>query len=181
MVASAPPAIVQPSTANDQSDVIEVVGTRRDQALKIDRRTYQVQQTPHSEQKNAIQLLRGLPAVTISPDDEINLLGSGNVSIYIDGRPYQGNARQYLRTLHGSDVERIEIITNPSAQYSAHGTGGIINFVLRKKQGDGVSGNASAELSTPVHGYVDAIVKTKHGKWTYELHAGGRIGTSTRS
>src|SRR5437763_15853529 len=135
MVASAPPAIVQPSTANDQSDVIEVVGTRAGQALKIDRRTYQVQQTPHSQQKDAIQLLRGLPAVTISPDDELNLLGSGNVTIYVDGRPYQGNARQYLRTLHGSDVERIEIITNPSAQYAAQGTGGIINFVLRKKQG----------------------------------------------
>src|SRR3982751_5612821 len=121
MFAADQPAIVQPSQTSDQPDVIEVVGTRRDQALKIDRRTYQVQQTPHSEQKDAIQLLRGLPAVTISPDDEINLLGSGNVSIYVDGRPYQGNATQYLRTLHGSDIERIEIITNPSAQYSAQG------------------------------------------------------------
>src|SRR5947209_11597615 len=171
MLAADPPAVVQPSQTSDQSDVIEVVGTRRDQALKIDRRTYQVQQTPHSEQKDAIQLLRGLPAVTISPDDEINLLGSGNVSIYIDGRPYQGNARQYLRTLHGSDVERIEIITNPSAQYSAQGTGGIINFVLRKKQGDGVSGTASAQLSSSGRGDVDSLVKTKHGKWTYELAA----------
>jgi len=41
--------------------VIEIVGTRQGQALKIDRRTYQVQQTPHSAQKDAIQLLRGLP------------------------------------------------------------------------------------------------------------------------
>lgn len=52
-----------------------MVGVRADQSLKIDRRTYQVNQTPHSQQKNAIQLLRGLPAVTISADDQINLLG----------------------------------------------------------------------------------------------------------
>src|SRR5258708_3976866 len=146
--------------------------------LKIDRRTYQVKQTPHSAQKDAVQLLRGLPAVTITPDDQILLLGSGNARIFIDGRPYSGDSRQYLRTLHGSDIERIEVITNPSAQYSAEGTAGIINFVLRHKQGEGTSGTAIAESSSRGGGYVDATVKTKHGKWTYELHTGGRIRTN---
>jgi outer membrane receptor protein involved in Fe transport len=174
----APPAVVQ----SEQADVIEVVGTRADQALKIDRRTYRVQQTPHSAQKDSIQLLRGLPAVTITPDDQIMLLGSGNVTIQVDGRTVSDpDTIAYLRTLHGSDLERIEVITNPSAQYSAAGTGGIINFVLRKKQGEGVSGNASAEVSSLRHGYVDGVFKSKHGKWTYELHAGGRTGTDRRS
>src|SRR4051794_39188993 len=182
MFAADPPAIVQPSETSEQPDVIEVVGTRRDQTLKIDRRTYQVQQNPHSAQKDSVQLLRGLPAITITPDDQILLLGSGNAKIFVDGRPLSDpDALAYLRTLHGSDLERIEVITNPTAQYSGEGTGGIINFVLRKKQGEGVSGNVSAEVSRLGHGYVDAIVKTKHGKWTYELHAGGRIGTSRRS
>src|SRR5438445_7105649 len=112
MLAADPPAVVQPS--DDQTGMIEVVGTRRDQAQKIDRRTYQVKDNPHSAQADAIQLIRGLPAVTVSPDDSINLLGSGNVTIFVDGRKYLGNAKQYLRTLHGSDIERIEIITNPS-------------------------------------------------------------------
>ena len=182
MFAADPRAIVQPSDESDQSDVIEVVGTRRDQALKIDRRTYQVQQNPHTAQKDSVQLLRGLPAITITPDDQILLLGSGNAKIFVDGRPLSDpDAIAYLRTLHGSDLERIEVITNPSAQYSGEGAGGIINFVLRKKQGEGVSGNASAELSGLGHGYVDATAKTKRGKWTYEFHAGGRLGTSARS
>src|SRR4051794_27771359 len=128
MFASEQPAIVAPSEAvpsqtDDQTSVIEIVGTRPDQAQKIDRRTYQVKQNPHSAQKDAVQLLRGLPAVTITPDDGIMLLGSSSVKIFVDGRPYQGDPTQYLRTLHGSDIERIEIITNPSAQYSAEGTG----------------------------------------------------------
>lgn len=172
------PTTSQSAPATSQSDVIEVVGTRSDRALKIDRRTYEVRQTPHSQQKDSIQLLRGLPAVTITPDDQIMLLGSGNVTIQVDGRTVTDpDTIAYLRILHGSDLERIEVITNPSAQYSAQGAGGIINFVLRKKQGEGVSGSAIAELSTPGHGYVEGTLKSKHGKWTYELHAGGRLGT----
>lgn len=176
MFAYDPSAISSPAPLDDQSDVIEVVGRRSDQALKIDRRTYQVQQTPHSQQKDAFQLLRGLPAVTVSPDDSISLLGSANVRIFVDGRPYQGDATQYLRTLHGSDVERIEVITNPSAQYSSEGTSGIINFVLRKKPGEGISGNVSGEISTPRGAKANGSVKYEHGKWTYELDGGVETG-----
>lgn len=178
----APPVVCQEVRANDQSDVIEIVGNRDDQALKIDRRTYRVQQTPHSAQKDSIQLLRGLPAVTITPDDQIMLLGSGNVTIEIDGRTVSDpDTIAYLRTLHGGDLERIEVITNPSAQYSSAGTGGIINFVLRRKQRQGNSGSATAEVSSLEHGYFDGQFQSKRGKWTYELHAGGRAGTTRRS
>ena len=181
MPALQPSPVVQLAPSSDQQDVIEIIGSRPDQASKIDRRAYQVQQTPHSQQKDAIQLLRGLPAVTVSPDDDISLLGSGNLQIFVDGRPYAADPKAYLRNLHGGDIERIEVITNPSAQYSGEGTAGIINFVLRHQQGEGVSGTALAEISTPGHGYVDATVKAKHGKWTYELHAGGRAGKSSPS
>jgi outer membrane receptor protein involved in Fe transport len=182
MFAADQPAVVAPAEAPDQSDVIEVVGTRSDQALKIDRRTYRVQQNPHTAQKDSVQLLRGLPAVTITPDDTIMLLGAPNVTIQIDGRPVSNpDTIAYLRTLHGSDIERIEIITNPSAQYSALGTGGIINFVLRKKQDEGVSGNASSEITSLGHANFDSRLKYKSGKWAYELGAGGRAGTQSRS
>ncbi|MBV9527857.1 outer membrane beta-barrel family protein [Sphingomonas sp.] len=169
MFVADPPAVTAPAQRADQLDVIEVVGTRRGQALKIDRRTYQVQQTPHSRQKDAIQLLRGLPAVTVSPDDSIALLGSSNVRIFVDGRPYLGDSTQFLRTLHGSDVERIEIMTNPSAQYSAEGSAGIINFVLRKTQARRVSGTVSGEIRTPPAGHIEGSVKFKKGKWTLEV------------
>ena len=178
MIAADPPPAAASAQPADQSDVIEVIGTRSDQRLKIDRRTYRVQQTPHAEQKDAIQLLRGLPAVTVSPDDSIALLGSSNVRIFVDGRPYLGDSAQYLRTLHGSDVERIEIMTNPSAQYSAEGSAGIINFVLRKKEGDGASGTFTTEIWTPHDVRSDASAKIKNGKWTLELS--GAVDTGRR-
>src|SRR3954447_26515231 len=169
--------VVQPAMNDDQSDVIEVVGQRPDQALKIDRRTYEVKQTPHSVQKDTLQLLRGLPAVTITPDDQINLLGASNVKILVDGHDNHAD----LHTLHGSDIERIEIITNPSAQYSAEGTGGIINIVLRKKQGEGVSGNASLEGSSLVGAHGNATLKYRKGKWTYEITPSASAGVWSRS
>lgn len=169
--------VVQPSTNDDQSDVIEVVGQRPDQALKIDRRTYEVKQTSHSAQKDTLQLLRGLPAVTITPDDQINLLGASNVKILIDGHENRTN----LHTLHGSDIDRIEIITNPSAQYSAEGTGGTINIVLRKTQGEGLSGNASFEGSSLVRANGNSTFKYKKSKWTYEIAPSASAGVWSRS
>ena len=159
MFALEPPVAVQSVASANQPDVIEVVGTRTGEALKIDRRTYRVQQTPHSAQKDTFQLLRGLPAVTITPDEQINLLGAPNVTVLIDGH----DAHTDLRTLHGSDIDRIEIITNPSAQYSAQGTGGIINIVLRKKQSEGVSGNSSVEQSIQGQVKANATLKIRKG------------------
>ena len=181
MIASEPSRTVQVTLADDPSDVIEVVGTRANQSFKIDRRTYRVQQTPHSAQKDAVQLMRGLPAVSLTPDDQIMLLGSGNAKVFVDGRPYSGNSREYLRTLHGSDIERIEIITNPSAQYLSEGTAGIVNFVLRKKTGDGATGNASVEASSYRRILADSTIKYKHGRGTYELQGGGNVGALSRS
>lgn len=172
MVAVDPPAIVAPAPDQNQPDVIEVIGTRSGQAQKIDRRTYAVQENPHSAQKDAVQLLRGLPAVTVTPDGGVMLLGSGDVRIFVNGRPYQGD----LHTLHGSDIERVEIITNPSAQYSTEGSGGIINLVLKHKQGEGLSGSASADVARPGSGTADATIKYKKGKWIYEAEVQGGAG-----
>ncbi|WP_185829246.1 TonB-dependent receptor [Sphingomonas ginkgonis] len=161
--------------------MIEVVGSRPDQALKIDRRTYRVRETPRSVQADSLQLLRGLPAVTISPDDRVMLLGNPNVTLMTDGVPVRGDAVQFLRGLRGGDIERIEIITNPSAEYPAAGTGGIINFVLRKPTQDGTSGSASLEASSLGGLNGNASIKVRKGRWTLELQPQGRIGLQDRS
>ena len=180
MTLAEPPNTEAIEVAEASGDIIEVIGARSAETLKIDRRTYQVRENPHSVQKNAIQLLRGLPAVTVTPDDRILVLGAGLSRIYVDGRPYLGDAVQYLRTLHGSDIERIEVITNPSAQFSSEGGGGVINLVLRKTRQEGLSGNASLEESSYGYALGDTTLNYKRGSWSYQLKAGGNIGTMTR-
>ncbi|MCT2400293.1 TonB-dependent receptor [Novosphingobium mangrovi (ex Huang et al. 2023)] len=180
MPAADQPSTVQAAPAEASSDVIEVIGKRTDNTIEIDRRTYQVRETAHSAQKDALQLLRGLPAVTVTPDDRILVLGGGMTRLYIDGRPYLGNVSQYLRTLHGSDIERIEVVTNPSAQFSSEGAGGVINLFLRKTLDEGLSGDASLEESSYGFGLVDTTLNYKHGDWTYQLKGGGNVGTMAR-
>jgi ferric enterobactin receptor len=181
MQAVEPPVIAAPAPAEDESaGVIEVVGTRADQVQKIDRRTYRVKDNALSAQSDGLQLIRGLPAVIITPDDQILMLGSPGVRIFVDDRPIHSDPIAYLRTLHGSDIERVEIITNPSAQYSSEGTGGIINFILRKKQDDGLSGSLSLLGSSMGNTEPSATIKKKKEKWTYELQLQGRAGRYER-
>ncbi len=81
MQAVEPPVIVAPAPAEDEfAGVIEVVGTRPDQVQKIDRRTYRVKENAMSAQSDGLQLIRGLPAVIITPDDQILLLGAARAS-----------------------------------------------------------------------------------------------------
>ena len=176
MFAADPPAIVQP-TVDDSQGVIEVIATRPGQAQKIDRRTYRVKQNTQSAQFNAIELMRGLPAVTITPDDQIMLLGASGVTFLVDERPVRGNPILYLRTRHGSDIERIEIMTNPSAQYGS-GTGGIINIVLRKQRDDGVTGSGNVELVSLGRVESSTTIKKKSGKVSYEFQVQGTAGRS---
>lgn len=159
-----------------EPDVIEIVGRRGEQALKIDRRSYRVQQNPHTAQKDVYQLLRGVPAVVVSPDDQITLLGNPYVRVLIDGQQSSTN----LHTLHGSEIERIEIITNPSAEFAASGTGGIINIVIRK-QAEGLSGNASLEASSYGRANGAALIKSKTGRIAYELGADATTGRTRSS
>lgn len=178
MPVSDPPPIIAPQPADRQTDVVEIVGRRAGDVLKTDRRTYQVRQTPNSAQKDVYQLLRGIPAVTLSPDSQIQLLGAAGVTLQIDGRTTQPDL---LRSLHGIDIERIEVITNPSAQYSAQGSGGIINIVLRKKASDGISGTVDIAGSTLGRAEANAAIKIKRGKWTYEIETTDKGGAQTRS
>lgn len=177
-----PPDIQVPTEqveADDRTPLIEVIGSRRDQTVKVDRRTFQVSSNPATAQKDALELVRSLPAVTVTPEDSVNLLGSGNVTIMVDGRPYQGRAAAYLKALRGSEIERIEVITNPSAQYSAEGMGGIINFVLRRQPSRGRSGSSSLSVTSVGRVSADGVMKSKSGRVGLELQAnldGGNTG-----
>lgn len=173
-----PPLLIAPPPAESAADVVEIVGRRAGDALKIDRRSYQVRQTPNSAQKDVYQLLRGVPAVTIAPDNRIQLLGTAGVTLQVDGRTVPPDV---LPSLHGRDIERIEIITNPSAQYSAQGSGGIVNIVLRRQKSDGMSGTMDVAGSTLGRGEANASLKLKRGKWTYEIETTDKAGRQTQS
>ena len=90
-----------------------------------------------------------IPRSALRLEGDVTLLGADNVTIQINGQPVPGdNLEQILRGLTGAEVERIEVITNPSAQYSAEASGGIINIITRQRVDAASSGSACKPAST---------------------------------
>jgi iron complex outermembrane recepter protein len=103
---------------------------------------------------SAIEVLERSPGVTIDQNDNISLRGRAGVIIMIDGKPTPMSGQDlanYLRGLPSSAIERIEIITNPSAKYDAAGNSGIIDIKLKKDQRLGANGTLTASFGQGVY------------------------------
>ncbi len=115
--------------------------------VKADKTILNVDGTINAIGSNALELLRKSPGVLFDKDDNISLSGKNGVQIYIDGRstPLSGtDLANYLKTLQSSQIESIELITNPSAKYDAAGNAGIINIRLLKNKTLGANGSVNA-------------------------------------
>lgn len=155
-----PPADTVPPPAEEEI----VVRAQSDQRTAIDRDTYIVRDTAEARTSNALDLLGRIPAITVQPDNTIRLLGTTGVTILIDGRPSPNpNA---LRDLQGSEIARIEVVSNPSAQFSASGTGGIINIITRRNALDGLRGSVTASVSRYGGHELRAAPSWTQGDWT---------------
>lgn len=120
--------------------------------FKLDKRVYNVGQDMMVKGGTMSDVLNNVPSVTVDPDGTIALRGNENVRILIDGRPsgLAGiNVADALKLLPADSVEKVEVITNPSARYDAEGGGGIINIVLRKGKGQGLNGSVIASAGNP--------------------------------
>ena len=160
---AAPPAAAPDTTTPD----ITVNAQRPDVVQKIDRRVYAIPADAKSASADGVALLRGLPAITIGLDDAVSLLGAADVTVLVDNKvPPDGN--KVLRSLHGADIDHIEVMTNPSAEYAPDGTGGIINIVLKKKRRQGTSGSVIANADSM--GAADVAFSLKHvaGPWSLD-------------
>src|SRR5690349_22306886 len=115
--------------------------------VKADKMIFNVEGSINAVGNNALELLRRTPGVTVTNDDNISLKGKSGVNIYIDGRPTYlapGQLSEYLRSLSSSNIESIEIISNPGARYDAAGSAGIINIRMKKNQKIGFNGSLTA-------------------------------------
>ena len=125
---------------------VKVIGKLEVLKTGIDKKIYNVADDMSSKGGTANDVLNKVPSVGVDQDGNISLRGDGNVTILIDGRPSSfsgGNGKSLLDAIPASSIERIEIVTNPSAKYSPDGTAGIINVVLKKNKLKGTNGMIS--------------------------------------
>jgi outer membrane receptor protein involved in Fe transport len=131
-------------------DEVEIIGEKSTMQLSLDKRVYNVGKDISNAGSNASEILDNVPSVNVDSDGNVNLRGSGNVRILIDGKQ-SGFLRtsDALKQLQGDLIERIEVITNPSARYDAEGEVGIINIVLKKDKREGINGGVSLFTGWP--------------------------------
>ncbi|WP_333600990.1 TonB-dependent receptor domain-containing protein [Flavobacterium sp.] len=118
--------------------------------IKLDKKVYNVGQDMIVKGGTASDVLDNVPSVTVDPDGNVALRGNDNVKILIDGRPSNAiNIADALKTISADALDKIEVITNPSARYDAEGGGGIINIVLKKGKNQGINGTIIGTVGNP--------------------------------
>ncbi|HOE59201.1 MAG TPA: TonB-dependent receptor [Bacteroidales bacterium] len=124
---------------------VEITEKRAPVEYNLDKKVYNVDQNIVSMGGTAIDIMQTIPAVQVDLDGNVSLRGSSNVNILIDGRP---SNLVSLDQLPSSMVERVEVVTNPSARYDPDGTTGIINIILKKNRAEGINGMVSVNAGT---------------------------------
>lgn len=132
-------------------DGVTVIGERRQVTLGADRNTYRVDEMPVTAGGNAVDVLRNVPAVQVDGENRVSLRGDQNVAVQINGQasPLRGEQLgNFLAQLPAEVVERVEVISSPSAKYDPEGMAGILNIVLDQDVELGFSGGLSASAGT---------------------------------
>jgi outer membrane receptor protein involved in Fe transport len=128
---------------------VSVTAQRSTFVNSIDRKTFNVGQDIMSKTGSVSDLLQNVPSVQVDIDGNVSLRGAGNVMFLINGKPSAlmgANYAAVLQQMPASSIEKIEIITNPSAKYKPDGTSGIINIVLKKDKNLGLNGLVSINI-----------------------------------
>lgn len=147
--------------------------------IKLDKKVYNVGQDMMVKGGTVSDVLDNVPSVSVDSEGNVSLRGSDNIRILIDGRPSQAiNVAEALRQLPADAIEKVEVITNPSARYDAEGGSGIINIVLKKGKNQGFNGTFIASTGLPETYGLSANVNYKTEKLNYFTTAGYNYRTN---
>ncbi|WP_236975984.1 TonB-dependent receptor domain-containing protein [Membranihabitans maritimus] len=131
---------------------VEITAQKSQMEFKLDKRVVNVGSNLANSGANVADLLDNIPSISLDIEGNVELRGSQNVRILVDGKPsglLGNNVADALRQLQSDMVERVEIITNPSARYDAEGEVGIINIVMKKESKKGFNGSIDARVGVP--------------------------------
>ncbi len=126
-------------------DAVVISGQKDQIEYNLDKRVINVDKNTLTSGGTALDVMQTIPSVSVDIDGTVSLRGSSNVTIFIDGRP---SALTSLDQMPAAMIDKVEIITNPSARYDPDGMSGIINIVTKRKKEPGYNGMVSANVGT---------------------------------
>ena len=135
-----------------QINEVTVVAQKPLVTVEVDKITYSLDDDPEAKTNNALEMFRKVPMITVDGEDKIQLKGSSNYKIYMNGKPSNllsgENASDVLKSMPASSIKNIEVITDPGSKYDAEGVGGIINIITSKNAMQGYTGTVRVNAST---------------------------------
>jgi ferric enterobactin receptor len=167
--------LIKLSSAANTLDAVVVQAEKSTMELSLDKKIFNVGKDLSNAGGTATDILSNIPSVSVDVEGNVKLRGSENVRILIDGKPsglvsFKGSAG--LRQLQGSMIDKVEIITNPSARYEAEGMSGIINIVLKKEQKQGLNGSFELITGYPMNNGLAANLNYRHKKVNFFINYG---------
>ena len=148
-------------------DEVEVRAERTQVEIRLDKKIYNVGQDITVKGGNVSDVLANIPSIDVDFDGNISLRGNSNVRILINGKP-SGlvglSGPQGLRSLPSESIEKVEVVTSPSARYSAEGTAGILNIILKKQNLLGFNGNFNMNLGIPRNEGLNGTLNVRNEK-----------------
>jgi outer membrane receptor protein involved in Fe transport len=132
-------------------DEVQVTAIGTQMKIDIDKKVFNVDQNIAAAGGSASEVLSNIPSVEVDSEGEVSLRGNSAVTIWINGKASglsADNRAQILEQMPAENIDRIEVITNPSAKYSPEGTAGIINIILKENRKAGYFGSVQAGVNS---------------------------------
>ncbi len=162
-------ARAQDTAADTSPQTVVVQGKRAAVTRRIDRKIYRADSDIQSSSGTAGDLLNTIPSVDVDADGKVSLRGDSSVTLLIDGKPSAtlsgATGGDGLSQIPAGDIDRIEVVTNPSAQFKADGSGGMINIILKKTRKPGLSGSSQVNIGNDGRYNLGGAMALNRGKW----------------
>lgn len=161
---------------------VQIVGQKSQMRFDIDKRVFNADQSIATIGGSASDLLSNIPSIDVDTEGTVSLRGNSSVTIWINGKESgltSDNQSDILEQLPAETIEKVEIITNPSAKYSPEGTAGIINIVLKEDTKPGYYGSVQAQADIQGGAKVSGNINFTSGKWNGYANIGYRHGRRT--
>jgi len=149
---------------SDATQLNEVVvkSAKSSVEIKLDKKVYNVGQDMTVKGGTASDVLDNVPSVTVDAEGNVSLRGNDNVKILIDGRPSNAiNITDALRQIPADAIDKVEVVTNPSARYDAEGGAGILNIILKQGKNKGLNGTIIGTAGYPANQGLSANINFK--------------------
>ena len=165
--------------ASYELDAVEVQGERALIENKVDKIVFNAENDASIAGGDATDVLRKVPMLSVDLNGNVQLRGSSNVRILINGKPsgmFATNVADALKMFPANQIKKVEVITSPSAKYDGEGSSGIINIITTGKNLEGVSGNVNASVGNRQN---NAVIGLNVGKGRFGFNSSAAVFYST--